>query len=128
MGPGAMVMVFLERRYPLSIARDSARDLPVVEARLRSPGLARIRADMPKSELCKTTRRLCQTFRVQRIHGARRRPRAIDYLMWAVVGLTMAMVLRAVLSIDNPLAWRLGLGYVALGAVLMWRRRQSLSG
>ena len=57
----------------------------------------------------------------------RRRPRAIDYVMWAVVTLTMVVVLRAVLSVDNAVAWVLGLGYVALGAVLLGRRWRSLS-
>lgn len=56
-----------------------------------------------------------------------RRPRAIDYVMWAVVALTMVVVLGAVFSVDNVVAWFLGLGYVALGAVLLWRRWRSLS-
>lgn len=60
-------------------------------------------------------------------HVARRRPRAIDYVMWTVVGLTMAVVLRAVFSVDNKFAQVLGLGYVALGALLLRRRRQSHS-
>jgi hypothetical protein len=60
-------------------------------------------------------------------HDARRRPRPIDYVMWTVVGLTMAVVLRAVFSVDNKFAQVLGLGYVALGALLLWRRRQSHS-
>lgn len=58
---------------------------------------------------------------------ARRRPRAIDYVMWVVVALTMVVMLRAVFSVDNAVAWILGLGYVALGAVLLWRRWRSLS-
>ena len=58
---------------------------------------------------------------------ARRRARAIDYVMWAVVALTMVVVLGAVFSVDNAVAWFLGLGYVALGAVLLWRRWRSLS-
>ncbi|MGH3365220.1 MAG: hypothetical protein ACRDOW_10860 [Nocardioidaceae bacterium] len=60
-------------------------------------------------------------------HDSRRRPRAIDYVMWTVVGLTMTVVLRAVFSVDNKFAQVLGLGYVALGALLLWRRRQSHS-
>lgn len=60
-------------------------------------------------------------------HDARRRPRVIDFVMWAVVGLTMVVVLRAVFSIDNAFARVLGLGYGALGAFLLWRRKQSLS-
>ena len=58
---------------------------------------------------------------------ARRRPRAIDLVLWAVMALTMVVVLRAVFSVDNAVARVLGLGYVALGAVLLWRRWRSLS-
>jgi hypothetical protein len=47
--------------------------------------------------------------------------------MWAVVALTMVVVLGAVFSVDNAVAWSLGLGYVALGAVLLWRRWRYLS-
>lgn len=50
----------------------------------------------------------------------------MDYVMWAVVGLTMIVVLRAVILVDNPIARVVGLGYVALGALLLWRRRHSL--
>jgi hypothetical protein len=68
--------------------------------------------------------------RLSRMQGgpeARRRPRISDYVMWAVVGLTMVVVLRAVFAVDNALAQVLGLGYVALGGLLLWRRMQSLS-
>jgi hypothetical protein len=58
---------------------------------------------------------------------ARRRHRTSDYVMWVVVGLTMVVVLRAVFAVDNALAQVLGLGYVALGGLLLWRRMQSLS-
>lgn len=58
---------------------------------------------------------------------ARRRPRAIDFVMWAVLALAMVVVLCAVFSVDNAVAGVLGLGYVALGAVLLWRRWRSLS-
>jgi hypothetical protein len=69
--------------------------------------------------------------RLSRMQGdpeeARRGPRTSDYVMWAVVGLTMVVVLRAVFAVDNALAQVLGLGYVALGGLLLWRRMQSLS-
>ena len=58
---------------------------------------------------------------------ARRKPRATDYAMWAVVALTMVVVLAAVFSVDNAVVWAMGLVYVALGAVLLWRRWRSLS-
>ena len=57
---------------------------------------------------------------------SRRRRRAFDYVMWAVVALTMVVVLHAVLSVDIAFALALGLGYVALGAVLLWRPWRSL--
>lgn len=57
----------------------------------------------------------------------RRKPRATDYVMWAVVALTMVVVLAAVFSVDNAVAWAMGLVYAALGAVLLWRRWRSLS-
>ncbi len=57
----------------------------------------------------------------------RRRPGATDYVMWAVVALTMVVVLRAVFSVDTAIAWVMGWAYVALGALLLWRRWRSLS-
>jgi hypothetical protein len=47
--------------------------------------------------------------------------------MWAVVALTMVVVLRAAFSVDNAITWATGLAYVALGGMLMWRRWRSLS-
>ena len=55
-----------------------------------------------------------------------RRPRLIDYAMWALVATTMVSAVRWAVSFDSPLIRIVSVGYVALGAVLLWRRWQRL--
>lgn len=51
------------------------------------------------------------------------RPRAADYVMWFVVGVTILFcLLGLVRRADSPVAWVLFAPMIALGAWLIWRR------
>jgi len=57
---------------------------------------------------------------------SRPKPRAIDYVMWSVVALSMLLAARAVMRAPS-LFWALvGMVYIALGGVLMWWRWQNV--
>jgi len=57
---------------------------------------------------------------------SRPRPRAIDYIMWSVVALSMLLAARAVTRSTSPLWAVVGVAYIALGGVLMWWRWQNV--
>ena len=55
-------------------------------------------------------------------HEPRLRPRRVDYVMWTLVGLSMASTAAALLNTRNVYSWAFGIGYITLGAVLIrWR-------